>query len=299
MELNQVRAFLVLAEELHFGRAAQRLNVSQPPLSRQIRQLEEEIGTQLFERTSRSVKITPAGEAFRREAREMMARKDAAVAAALSAATQRSGSVRLGFVGASTYTFLPRLAEALARRAPWLRVDFQEATSVDQLEALAVERIDVGLMRPVEGVEAFESMIALREPLAIAIPASHPLAQRREFHVRLLDDQPLIGFSTGSPYLRHRMTDVFRQAGVRPRIIQEFAQSQAILSLVSAGLGLAVVPAGTASASFDNIVFRQPRWGRGDEGRYSIDLVGAWKPGTRNPARATLIELMRSLASKR
>lgn len=297
MELSHIKAFLVVAEELHFGRAAQRLHVSQPPLSRQIRQLEAEVGTDLFERTSRSVRITPAGDAFRREALEIMARKDAAIAAAINASVQRSGSVRIGFVGASTYSFLPRLAELLAKRLPWLAVEFQELVSVAQLDALALDRIDVGLMRPVEGVEAYESVTVLREPFAIAIPSGHPLAQRRAFEFGLLDNQPLIGFSPESPYIRNRLSDIFRQTGARPRVIQEFGQSQAILSLVSAGLGLAIVPSGTENATFGNIVFRQPRPRQGLEFLFGVDLVAAWKPQTRNAARLNLIELIRSMST--
>lgn len=295
MELSQIRAFLVLSEELHFGRAAQRLNISQPPLSRQIRQLEEEIGVDLFERTSRSVRITPAGDAFRREAKDIIVRKDAAVAAALNASSRRTGLVRIGFVGASTYSFLPRLAEAVSQQLPWLGVEFQEATSVVQIETLALGRIDVGIMRPVEGVEALQSSVVLQEPFAVALPVGHPLARKREFEFAHLDDQPLIGFSAESPYIRNRLLEIFRHADVRPRVIQEFAQSQAILSLVSAGLGLAVVPSSAANASFGNIVFRKIRLRRLDDKLLRADLVAVWKPETRNDARAFLLDLVKAM----
>lgn len=297
MELGQVKAFLVLAEELHFGRAAARLHVSQPPLSRQIRQLEEEIGVELFERTSRSVRITPAGDAFRREAKEMLARKDAAVSAARNAAAQNAGSVDIGFVGASTYSFLPRLAEMLNDRLPWLTMRFHEATSVAQMEALMLDRLDIGLMRPVDGVETFESITVLRETLAVAMPIGHRLAKHRRFEIALLDNEPIIGFSPEAPYLRGLLSDVFRQGRVCPRIVQEFAQSQAVLSLVSAGFGLAVLPAGTANASFDNVAFRPLRIDDRREKDYGVELLAVWKAETRNAARLSVIELLTTFGS--
>ncbi len=297
MEFSQVRAFLVLAEELHFGKAAARLHMSQPPLSRQIRMLEDEIGVALFERTSRTVSITPAGEAFRKEAREIVAKKDAAILAAINASSHPTGSLSIGFVGAATYAFLPRLAAALKERLPWLTVRFQEATSVAQLDALSLERLDIGLMRPVDGIEAFHKRTVSREPLMLAIPLSHPLAQRRRIDLSQIDGQPLVTFSDESPYLKSLLKNLFREAGIRPVVVQEFAQSQAILSLVSAGLGLAVVPGGTASASLDNVVFRPLRLDRHDGPSPSIDLIAIWNNDTENASLASVLKIIYDLSN--
>lgn len=298
MEFAQIRAFLILAEELHFGRAAARLHMSQPPLSRQIKMLEDEIGVLLFERTSRTVAITPAGVAFRKEAKEIVARKDAAVTAAVNASSRPTGSISIGFVGASTYAFLPRLAAALNKRLPWLTVQFREATSVVQIEAITLGRLDIGLMRPVDGIEAFQKMTVSREPLMVAVPLAHPLAQNRRIDLSQIDAQHLITFSDDSPYLKSLLRRLFKEAGIQPVVVQEFGQSQAILSLVSAGLGVAVVPGGTASASLDNVVFRTLRLDRHTGPFPSVDLVAAWRKQTDNDARSTVLEVIKDLSSK-
>ncbi len=295
MDLGQLQAFVVVAEELHFGKAAARLHISQPPLSRAIKMLEEEMGIVLFERTSRRVSITPAGKVFRERAREILAKLDSAVAEAVHATSKSSGNITIGFVGASTYAFLPRLAEALNERLPWLSVNFVEATSLIQLDQLALDRLDIGLMRPVEGTEAFERMTVMREPLMLAAPLSHKLARRSRIDIHSLNDERLISFSTESPYLRAILRDLFTTVGVRPNVFQEFAQSQAILSLVSAGLGVAVVPGGTSSASFDNVVFRPLRVDGRRHPELNVDLVAVWKKESRNPAREAVLDLLSTL----
>ncbi|GGA83193.1 hypothetical protein GCM10011491_08290 [Brucella endophytica] len=217
--------------------------------------------------------------------------------AAITASRQPAGFVSIGFVGAAAYAFLPRLAKAFNDRLPWLTVRFQEAMSLAQLQFLSLDRLDIGLMRPVEGVEAFEKMSVLREPLVAAIPITHKLAQRRRIDLKLFDNEPFIMFSPESPYSRALLNGLFREAGIRPRFVQEFVQSQPIVSLVSAGLGLAIVPAGIANASFDNVVFRPLRFEplRGTEPRF--DIVAVWQTQSSNPARTAVIEVMRELAA--
>ncbi|WP_266064869.1 LysR family transcriptional regulator [Brucella intermedia] len=292
MEFDQLRKFVMLADELHFGRAAKRLHISQPPLSRHIKLLEEEVGVPLFERTSRNVKIMPAGQAFLKEAREALARHDAAIAAAVNASKQPSGSISIGFVGASTYAFLPRLARALNDRLPWLSVKFHELTSVTQLEALELNRMDIGLMRPVDGVEGYERLVVMQEPLVAALPMAHRLAQRRRIELPMLNDEAIIGFSRESPYLQALLRDLFKRAGVKPHVVQELPQSQAILSLVSAGLGLAVLPSGTSNASFDDVVFRSLRLDVRQTQDYGVDLVAVWKRETNNRSRSAVLDLL-------
>ena len=296
MELSEIKAFLAVAEELHFGRAAVRLNISQPPLSRTIRSLEEKEGAELFQRTSRAVRITPAGEALRREALEIVAKVDKALTAARNASSLSEGNVSIGFVGAATYSFLPRLAPLLRDKAPGLSVRFIEAVSNTQIELLRMSRLDLALLRPVDGTQSFANMVVERESLALAIPIDHPLARRQRPRLGMLDDQPFIGFSSEASYLRGLVANTLRSAGVRPNVIQEFAQSHAILSLVSAGVGVALVPEKTAQACFDNVVFRSlhPTEDpfRRNEG---VDLLAMWDVSSTNPALQLVLRVLYEL----
>src|SRR5580704_5872506 len=175
-DLNQLRCFVTVAEELHFGRAATRLNMTQPPLSRQIQVLEHIIDAALLERTSRSVKLTPAGRSFLPEARRILKLAETAAQVARRIATGKSGALKIGFTAAASYGFLPDLISACRARLPEVDFSLKEMVSGEQLEALGSGQIDAGLLRPPIARPELATRRVLAEPLIAAIPRKHPLA---------------------------------------------------------------------------------------------------------------------------
>ncbi|MDP3339214.1 LysR substrate-binding domain-containing protein [Frigidibacter sp.] len=256
IELLQVRYFVILAEELNFSRAALRLNISQPPLSRHIQQLEQQLDVLLFERTSRRVTMTPAGQAFLVEARRLLAQTDAAVIATRRAARVVSGKLTVGFVGAATYEVLPQLVKMAQTELPGVEFDLIQLETAEQDEALRTGRIDLGLSRPLSGGPMIDCVRIAHEPMMLAIPQDHPLSIRRRPPAKALEGEPFIMFAPAARHLHDMLTGLLQKAGISPRVVLQMTHSQAILSLVSTGIGLAIVPACARNASFDNIVFR-------------------------------------------
>lgn len=256
-ELGQLRSFIAVATELHFGRAAERLNISQPPLSRQIQALEREIGVELLKRSSRSVQLTSAGRAFLIEARALMRQAEAAGHAARRAVGIESGSVAIGFIGAATYSAVPRLITQARARLPKIELVMKELLTVDQIEALASRRIDIGLVRlPLEH-RGLDKTLVQSEPLMLAVLRGGPLATRRALRLADLDRQPYVMYSPHDGWYLHEMlTLLFREQGILPDYVQHTSQTHAILSMVSAGVGVALVPASARNACFGNVVLR-------------------------------------------
>jgi DNA-binding transcriptional LysR family regulator len=290
-ELGQLRSFVAVATELHFGRAAKRLNMTQPPLSRQIQLLEQDLDVQLFIRTSRSVQLTPAGRAFLVEARSLLQQSEAAKQAARRAARTNSGSVTVGFIGATTYGFLPRLVTKARTELPNIDLTFREMTTAEQIDALAFGRIDLGLARPIADQREIVSACVMREHLALALPLDHPLAVRRRPELAQIDGEPFIMYSSEGRYMNELLTGAFRSAGIQPLYVQQMSHAQAILSLVSTGMGMAIVPEETRNACFDNVVFRPIQLGPG----VAAELHAVWLPNNRNPALSALRDLIERL----
>ena len=290
-ELGQLRSFVAVATELHFGRAAKRLNMTQPPLSRQIQLLEQDLDVQLFIRTSRSVQLTPAGRAFLVEARALLQQSEAAKQAARRAARTNSGSVTVGFIGATTYGFLPRLVTKARTELPSIDLTFREMTTAEQIDALTFGRIDLGLVRPIADQREIVSACVLREHLALALPLDHPLAVRRRPELAQIDGEPFIMYSSEGRYMNELLTGAFRSAGIQPLYVQQMSHAQAILSLVSTGMGMAIVPEETRNACFDNVVFRPIQLGPG----VAAELHAVWLPNNRNHALSALRNLIERL----
>ncbi|MBR0687817.1 LysR family transcriptional regulator [Bradyrhizobium manausense] len=288
LEFGQLRSFIAVATELNFGRAAKRLHMTQPPLSRQIQLLERELDVQLFTRTSRSVELTSAGRAFLVEARALLQQSETAVQVARRAAQTAEGALKIGFVGATTYGFLPRLAARMRSELPNIEVSFHELTSVEQLDALASSRIDLGLVRPLPAEENVQAACVMREGLALALPLDHPLAVRRRPQLAQLHGESFIMYSTTGRYMHDLLNASFRVAGVQPSFVQFMSQAHAILSLVSTGLGIAIVPEETRNACFDNVVFRPIKLGPA----VAAELHAIWRPDNRNSALVAIRELM-------
>ena len=287
-DLNQLRCFVTVAEELHFGRAAARLNMTQPPLSRQIQVLERIIEAALLERTSRSVRLTPAGQSFLPEARRILKLADNAAQVARRIAEGKTGSLKVGFTAAAAYGFLPELVAACRRQLPEIDLSLKEMVSGDQLEALLSGQIDVGLLRPPIARPGMITRRVVAEPLLAAVPYNHPLASVRTIAVRAFDDQPFVMYSPyESRYFHDLLVALFSRANVRPRYVQQMSQIHSILAMVRAGLGLAIVPSAAANLNMSGVQFR-PLKGRN---QLPVELFMVWLQGSENPLLQQLIDI--------
>ncbi|WP_432691430.1 LysR family transcriptional regulator [Pseudooceanicola sp. C21-150M6] len=256
MDLTQLRSFVTLARELHFGRAAQKLNMTQPPLSRQIRKLEESLGVTLFDRTSHSVELTAAGRDLLPEATEILQRCAQLTETARAGADRPAGALRMGFIAASTYRYMPMLLAQAAQDFPNLQISLFEMTAAQQLDALALGEIDIGLVRPVVPPSQVETLPVWTEQLAVVLPLDNALARKRRITMPDIRNERLVSFQAMAPYMHQMLDGIFRSEQVFPQIAQQVAHAQSILSLVSVGLGIGIVPQDARYASFDNIVFR-------------------------------------------
>ncbi|MFD1702883.1 LysR family transcriptional regulator [Methylopila henanensis] len=287
LELAQARAFLVVAGELNFGRAARRLNLTQSALSRQVQALERALDARLFERTTRSVTLTPAGHAFMAEAQALLRRAEDAIQAVRRAAGRGAGALTVGFIGATCYGYLPRLVARARRELPDVALTWRELDSAEQVVELEFGRIDLGLVRPIPETRRVRSRCVTRETLALAIPADHPLAARRRPPLGLLAGAPFIAYAPEARHLHDIVEGALSEAGVEPLRIQQMKHAQAILALVSAGLGLAIVPSEARNACFDNVVFRPLELGAA-----RAELHAVWSDDNRNPALGPFAALL-------
>lgn len=279
-ELSQLRCFVAVAEELHFGRAAERLNMTQPPLSRQIRLLEHHVGVGLLERNSRAVKLTAAGKAFFPEAARILRIAEEATFAARRAAKGEQGNLAIGFTSASGYSLLPEVVRRLRACAPGVSLTLKELVSTTQVAALNAGEIDLGLLRPHPMNGDLESRLIAREALMLAVPAAEagewPLAPTLES----LHGKPFVMYS---PYEARpfylMLTERFARAGVAPDIVEHVGQVHTMLALVSAGVGAALIAEGAARLKFDGILMRRVL-------AEPVDMVCAWRRDNDNPALA-------------
>jgi DNA-binding transcriptional LysR family regulator len=258
MELRQLRYFVAVAEELHFRRAAERLHVSQPPVSQQIRALEQEIGCRLLARTRRRVELTPAGAAFLRDARGVLAELDGAVATAQRIHSGQSGSLRVNFVGSALLSIVPRAVQRFRSAAPEVQIELRERATVDQLRAVLDGAVDVGLVRtPIEADERLRVTSVLREPTVAAVPGDHPLSRRRRVALREVAAHPLVLFPRSqAPGFHDLVFSSLAATGTAPRVVQYAPETQTIIGLVAAGLGLSLVPASVARLALDGVCYR-------------------------------------------
>jgi DNA-binding transcriptional LysR family regulator len=259
IELRQLRYFVTVAEELHFGKAAQRLHMTQPPLSQAIAQLEEMLGAPLFDRNRRGVALTPAGGALLPEARRLLAQAQELPALVRRAASGETGRLALAFVSSADYSVLPPFLRAYRAAYPQVQIALQEATSDLQLEDLMHGRIDAGLLIPPLPDRAkpeLDYLPVLKEPLVLAAPLGL-ITRRGKVALKDLPALPLIIFPRAiSPGLYDAILSVFRAAGLTPAIGQEAIQMQTIVSLVSAGMGIALVPQSVSNLMRPGVEYR-------------------------------------------
>lgn len=293
LDLFQLRCFLAVAEELHFGRAAARLHMTQPPLSRQIQLLEHAVGVQLLERTSRSVRLTAAGAVLRRDAEAILRLARQAAEAAARTGKGEAGRVVIGYTAVSGYVLIPTLLAAAGQALPGIEIVLEEMVSSEQLRALEEERIDIGFVRPSQASGGLHYHRVAREPMLLALPAKHPLARKPRVRLADLGGQPLIMYSEKEGrYFHEKIVALFAASATQPHYVHHIGQTHTILSLVRAGIGLAIVPESARQLRFENVVFK-PLW-RAD---VFAEIYLAWREDPRNPALRTVREfVVRQLA---
>jgi DNA-binding transcriptional LysR family regulator len=257
-EISQLRCFVAVAEELHFSRAAERLNMTQPPLSRQIRLLEHQVGTQLLERSSRNVHLTAAGKAFLPDATRILRMAEEAMFAARRAAKGEQGSLSIGFTSASGYSLLPELVSKLRTRCPGIALNLKELVSTNQVEMLNSGELDLGLMRPHAVNGELESVPLVTESLMLAIHESDADNWPLKPTLECLHGKPFVMYSPfeARPFY-HMLSERFAKANVVPDIVEHIGQVHTMLALVRARVGVALIADGAAKLKFEGIVMRE------------------------------------------
>jgi len=257
MELRQLRYFTTLAEELNFTRAAERLHISQPPLSAQIAQLEDELGVKLFHRTSRKVELTEAGAAFLRDVRIIQSRLKEATLRVRQIDAGMAGRLELGLSGSHFLGPLPGLIAQLAKSHPDIRVILNEMAPNDQLEALREHRIDLSISRQFIEDDLLCSRRLWNDPLLVALPLGHPLATHTQLQLNQLTQERFVMLRRETSTFAERIFLACTAHGFTPNIEQTVGEVPAQLSLVAAGVGIALVPTSTKSFQPHALTFRK------------------------------------------
>jgi DNA-binding transcriptional LysR family regulator len=245
MELRHLRYFVAAAEQLSMTRAATLLRVSQPPLSRQIRDLEEEVGTALFDRSRKNLKLTPAGEYFLREAKKILSHAQLAAGIAKATAAGKAGKITIAFLSPLGGMFLPMAIRAFRRKFPLVDIELVELTPRNQLDGLLDGRLDLAFVAcvEVESASDFSFETIMNVELRLALAPDHRLAKLRSVPVTALEREPLISIQRSAAPATHELfLRVCRSAGFEPNIVRQSDSAQSILDLVAAGIGVAIIP---------------------------------------------------------
>ncbi len=258
MELRHLRYFRTVAIELHFGRAAEKLHISQPPLSRQIHQLEDILGFKLFNRMkNKTVTLTPAGQAFLIQVDRIFQQLAQAIEIGRKTSRGELGQISIGFVGSATYNILPAILQQFRERYPEVHIELHELTTDRQLIWLREGRIDLGLMRPPIIEPDVRSEVIFEESLVVALPVNHHLAQMVTIDLAALATAPFILFPRQlAPGLYDPIIMLCQAAGFSPQVVQECIQMQTIVSLVSANLGVSILPASIQEVQRHGVVYK-------------------------------------------
>ncbi len=285
IELRLWRQFVAVADELHFGRAAQRLHMTQPPLTQAIALLEKQLGLRLFDRTKRSVQLTSAGQALVPQARELLARAQGLPAHARAAAAGEVGRLRLAFVSTVGFALLPPWVRAFRERYPRVQLELIEATGDVQLAALERGEIDAGFMLHSPGFapQGLPRLLIASEPLVVALPEHHGLARQAKLSLADVLAEPLVIFPRRIvPSLYDAIFGLYHAAGRSPQVAQEAIQMQTIVNLVSAGLGLAWVPESVRQFQRSGVAYRSVTGSKG-RGVPGCETSLVWAEGAVNP----------------
>ena len=298
--LDQVRSFVAVAEELHFGRAAERLRMTQPPLSRQIQKLEKSVGAQLLLRDNRRVELTGAGAAFLGEAYRMLNLLDGAGDLARRVDAGAAGVVRVGFTAVSAISILGPLLRRLAAELPDVEVLLSERVTLAQVDGIRRGELDVGLARPPFDTTLLSSRVVLREPLMAVVPVGHPLADLgRPLTPQDFEGQAVIGYHPEQSRYFHELSVRFL-ANAHPRIEQRVHQVLTAVLLVAADRGLALAPASAVSLQIEGVVFKELAHGGGDtrldaDPERPVELHAIWARGDVAPVVRRVLDVITSV----
>jgi DNA-binding transcriptional LysR family regulator len=290
MRTELLDAFAMVAEERHFGRAADRLHIGQSPLSQQIRQLEREIGTPLFTRTTRRVELTPAGVALYDRVPGLLRDLQAAGEDARRAAAGELGRLAIGFTGSATFSVMPGLTTWLHDSLPAVTLDLHgELLTPAQIVRLADGRLDIGLLRPPVPGPRLNVEVVSSEPLLAVLPTSHPLAGLPEIQVADLAEDPFVAYPSHARSVLHEAVEqICHDHGFHPDVRLEVAETATLVAFVASGMGVSLVPAAVANLSINGAVY-VPLAGGGP----TVDLAVAWRRDDTNPVLARVLDLIR------
>lgn len=291
IETRLLQQFVAVAEELHFNRAAQRLHMAQPPLSQAIRRLESEIGSPLFERTNRSVALTPAGTSFLETARRILQSLDEGVVHTRRVAQGADGHLTMTFINIVSYAPLLRALRSFRLASPGVAFTMKEATTHEQVEALESGAADIGFMRtPGRTTPNLRFETILREPICVALPAGHRLEGSASIALASLEDEAFVASPRPLGQGFHdQLIRLCQAAGFTPKIVQQARQLHTLIALVASGFGIALIPASLAMERREDIVFRSVIVD-GSEDLLHLELLMAWNMNQDSPIRDRLIE---------
>lgn len=293
MELRHLRYFAAVADTCHFGQAAEQLHVAQPALSHAIRQLEAELDATLFNRTTRQVALTPAGEYLRAEAARILAGLDDAQRGVRRIAAGRSGLLRLALTGTAAFSHLPRIARVVKRELPAVALEIQaDLLTPAQCEGLRTGALDLGVLRPPAVGEDIEMITLEAESLLVAVSADHRLAVEPVVSLADLRSEPFVSYASRDSAVNDAVLRSCRRAGFVPRREHLAPGTAVLLALVAAGLGVAVVPASVRALPLDGVVFRDLV----DAG--TVELALAWRRGADNAVVDAVVEVLRAALVK-
>jgi DNA-binding transcriptional LysR family regulator len=294
MEFRQLQYFLAVAEELNFGRAAKRLNIAQPPLTRQIQQMEQELGVQLFYRTKRRVELTEAGRAFVEESRRILLQVEQSMQVAQRASRGEIGRLVVAFEGSSAYDIVPNSLKTYRERFPAVELIVLGMTTGEQVQALHERQISAGfVVPPLKGKDKEIAVEAvLQEPLLLALPENHPLTTQPRVRVRSLANEPFIMAQRDSGCgLYDQAIAVCQRAGFSPRVMQEVNEMQVMLGFVAAGLGIALLSASVKQFQRPGVVYRELQ-----PSTPEVALAMIWRRDNLSPVLQAFLSVVRELA---
>lgn len=286
MEIRQLNYFIAVAEERHFGRAAKRLHMAQPPLSQQIRQLEEQLGVRLLDRTTRRVDLTAAGEVLLERGRRIINEIEGLKADVYQVGQGATGVLRVGFSGSATYGVMPGIVRRAKEAMPGLSLTLHGEMLTPAMEAgLREHTLDAALLRPPVAFPEIEYRTVAREPLVLALPAGSPLGGDRPVAVHELQEHGFVVYPPES-VLHRTVADLCRRSGFQPRIAQVAGETSTLLSFVAAGGGVAVVPASVRAFQLEDVVYCEI------EDAPAIELAVAWRREDRSVLLHNFLDLV-------
>jgi DNA-binding transcriptional LysR family regulator len=293
IDLRQLRYFQAVAEELHFGRAAARLSIAQPALSRQIQQIEQELGTPLLRRTQRRVELLPAGALLLERSRAIQQELARTLADVRRTGAGELGKLALGFIHSSTYGLLPSVIRRFRQLYPGIELELHELPIPTQHAALVRGTIDLGLLRLQAGPAELEQVAVLPDPFVLAVPARHALAARERVRLKEAAGEPFILFNQAeAPLLHDRVQALCEQAGFQPHVVQRATQLHTIVGLVGGGLGVAVLP-----ATARNLHPKQVRFLQIADKAEPLQIALAWRRGHETPAIRSFRKVTQDVAA--